>query len=274
MQKHINILENDVQRCQKQSLDFELQLQHEKEKCKCESSLKSVCETSWISKMEKLESENVSLELHVHDLIKEQDNVKTEFQKLFNSIQKTRTQTQTQGVIDELIEHVNQKTHDYATVRAQNQDLLIKLSELKANLKHFEKGLSTTSSVRRPSNRDSLFKNSVTSKTKNSSEKVEVSDRTNNKQDVASKNTALDTIVTNDEIKNALIAKNVFCVTFAKNVLIPCHDNCLAKYKLNVRSKVRRALFTTPKTTKSTFKDTTLVVSKTRFSVGLFNLRP
>ncbi|GKE39993.1 hypothetical protein Tco_1463398 [Tanacetum coccineum] len=31
MQKRINILENDVQRCQKQSLDFELQLQYEKE---------------------------------------------------------------------------------------------------------------------------------------------------------------------------------------------------------------------------------------------------
>ncbi|GKE63221.1 hypothetical protein Tco_1513588 [Tanacetum coccineum] len=39
MQKQINILENDVQRGQKQSLDFELQLQHEKEKRKCESSL-------------------------------------------------------------------------------------------------------------------------------------------------------------------------------------------------------------------------------------------
>ncbi|GJW97571.1 hypothetical protein Tco_0179379 [Tanacetum coccineum] len=77
MQKLINILENDVQRCQKQSLDFKLQLQHEKEKRKCESSLKSVCETSWISKMEKLESENVSLESKLQSLLKERDNVKT-----------------------------------------------------------------------------------------------------------------------------------------------------------------------------------------------------
>nr|GEX08416.1 integrase, catalytic region, zinc finger, CCHC-type, peptidase aspartic, catalytic [Tanacetum cinerariifolium] len=53
----------------------------------------------------------------------------------------------------------------------------------------------------------------------------------------------------------------------AKNVLIPCHDKCLAKYKLNVHSKVRRALFTTPRIVKSKFKDTTLVVSKTMFSV-------
>ncbi|GJV66978.1 integrase, catalytic region, zinc finger, CCHC-type containing protein [Tanacetum coccineum] len=124
-----------------------------------------------------------------------------------------------------------------------------------------------TSSVRRPSNRDSLFKNSVVSNTKNSSKKVEVSDRTNKKPDVASKNVALNTFVTNDEIKDALIAKNVLCVSCAKNVLIPCHDNYLVKYKLNVHSNIRRALFTTPKTVKSTFKDTTPIVSKTRFSV-------
>ncbi|GJV34916.1 integrase, catalytic region, zinc finger, CCHC-type containing protein [Tanacetum coccineum] len=128
-------------------------------------------------------------------------------------------------------------------------------------------GLSATSSVRRSSNRDSSLKNSVVSNTKNSSKTVEVSDRINIKPDVASQNVALNKIVTNDEINNALIAKNVLCVSCAKNVLIPCHDNCLAKYKLNVRLKVRRALFTTPRSVKSRFKDYTLVVSKTRFSV-------
>ncbi|GKA03370.1 hypothetical protein Tco_0676151 [Tanacetum coccineum] len=132
--------------------------------------------------------------------------------------------------------------------------------------------LRATSSVRRPSNRDSSFKNSVLSNTKNSSEKVKVFYRSNNKPDVASKNVALDKkivkkIVTNDDIKNTLIAKNVLCVSCAKNVLIPCHDNCLAKYKLNVHSKVRRALFTTSRTVKSKFEDTTPVVLKTRFSV-------
>ncbi|GKA84323.1 retrovirus-related pol polyprotein from transposon TNT 1-94, partial [Tanacetum coccineum] len=181
MQKRINILENDVQICQKQSLDFELQLQHEKERRKYESSLKNVCETSWISKMEKLE---------------------------------------------------------------------------------------TTSSVRRPSNRGSSFKNSVLSNTKNSSEKVEVSNRSNKTLDVASKNVDLNKkIVTNDDIKNILIAKNILCVSCTKNVLISCHDNCLVKYKLNMHSKVRRALFTNLRTVKSTFADTTHVVSKIRFSV-------
>ncbi|GJX25135.1 hypothetical protein Tco_0231431 [Tanacetum coccineum] len=278
IQKRINILENDVQRCQKQSLDFELKLQHEKEKQKCESSLKNVYETSWISKMEKLESENVSLEFQV------------QYQKLFDSIKKTCAQTQ--GEINELFENVKQKTYAYADVRVQNQDLLLTIFELKAKLKTVENGKSVNTKfdkantspnkeqaegtnenviapgiVRTPSNRDSSFKNSVVSNTKSSSKTLEVSDRTNKKPDVASKNVGLDTFVTNDKIKNALIAKNVLCVSCAKNVLIPCHGNCLAKYKLNVHLNVRRALFTTPRIVKSTFKDTTPVVSKTRISI-------
>ncbi|GKF38075.1 hypothetical protein Tco_0118136, partial [Tanacetum coccineum] len=95
--------------------------------------------------------------------------------------------------------------------------------------------LKAAPSVRRPLNRDSSFKNNVLSNTKKSSEKVK--------------------------------AKDVLCVSSAKNVLIPCHDKCLAKYNLNEHSKVRRALFTTPRIAKSTFEDTTPVVSKTMFSV-------
>ncbi|GJV66937.1 integrase, catalytic region, zinc finger, CCHC-type containing protein [Tanacetum coccineum] len=170
--------------------------------------------------MEKLESENVSLEFQVQSLIKEQENVKLEYQKLFNSIKKTRTQTQ--GEINELIEHVNQKTYAYAEVR-----------------------LKAASSVRGPSNSDSSFKNNALSNTKKSSERI----------------------VTDVDDKNALKAKDVLCVSCAKNVLIPCHDKCLTNYKLNVHSKVRRALFTTPRIAKSTFVNTTPLVSKTRFSV-------
>ncbi|GJZ51976.1 integrase, catalytic region, zinc finger, CCHC-type containing protein [Tanacetum coccineum] len=110
-------------------------------------------------------------------------------------------------------------THAYADVRSQNQELLMTISELRAKLKNVRNGLSTNSSVRRPSSRDLSFKTSVVSNTKNSSEEVEVSDRTNKKPDVASKNVALNTFVTNDEIKNALIAKNVLCVTCAINVV-------------------------------------------------------
>ncbi|GJT29496.1 hypothetical protein Tco_0909771 [Tanacetum coccineum] len=163
--------------------------------------------------MENLENENVSLEFQVHSFIKERENIKTEYQKLFDSIKKTHAQTQ--GEISELFENVKQNTYSYADVRAQNQDLLLTISELKAKLKTVENeekhvlsktvtlqtspnkqqaegtnenviapgmykggtsqvtntnkansvlsstGLSATSSVRRPSNRDSSFKNSV-----------------------------------------------------------------------------------------------------------------
>ncbi|GJQ94322.1 hypothetical protein Tco_0005461 [Tanacetum coccineum] len=179
--------------------------------------------------------------------------------------QEQKTQTQTQGEINELFENVKQKTYAYADVRAQNQDLLITISELKAKLENVEKispnkqqavetnknvitpgmykvektqnkntnkakrmlsstGLRATSSVRIPSNRDSLFKNSVLSNTKNSSEKVEVSDRSNKKSDVALKD-------------------------------------------VDSNKKQMRALFTTSRIVKSKFKDPTSVVLKTRFSV-------
>ncbi|GJY50271.1 hypothetical protein Tco_0441118 [Tanacetum coccineum] len=118
-----NNVQDEIEKIQMESIEIQ---EHEKERQKCKSSLKNVCETSWISKMEKLEYENVSLEFQVQSLIKEQENVKLEYQKLFDSIKKTRTQTQ--GEINELIEHVNQKTYAYAEVRAQNQDLLITIS--------------------------------------------------------------------------------------------------------------------------------------------------
>ncbi|GJR03313.1 integrase, catalytic region, zinc finger, CCHC-type containing protein [Tanacetum coccineum] len=142
LQTRIKILEKDVQRCEKQSVDFELKLQHEKEKHKWDSNLKNKntnpLDYSWISKMEKLEDENVSLDFTVQSLIKERDNVKLEYQKLFNSIKKTRSQTQTE--MDELIAHVSEKTYAYGAIRAENQNLLFTISELKTRLANVEKG--------------------------------------------------------------------------------------------------------------------------------------
>nr|GEX60781.1 hypothetical protein [Tanacetum cinerariifolium] len=126
------------------------------------------------------------------------------------------------------------------------------------------RGLSVTYSVRRPLNKDSPFKNSVLLNTKKSSKKVEVSVRTNKKTCVASKNVVSNKkIVTDMDVENALKAKDVLCVSCAKSMRIPCHDKCLVNYKLNVHSKVRRALFTTLRIAKSKFEDTTLVISKT-----------
>ncbi|GJR59272.1 integrase, catalytic region, zinc finger, CCHC-type containing protein [Tanacetum coccineum] len=125
-------------------------------------------------------------------------------------------------------------------------------------------GLKDASSVKRPSSRDSPLKNSVFHNTNKSLEKIEVYVKT----DVASKNVVSNKkIVTNADVQNALKAKDVLCVSCAKNMLILCHDKCLANYKLNVHSKSRRAVFTTPRIVKSKSLDTTHVASKTRFSI-------
>ncbi|GKD66017.1 integrase, catalytic region, zinc finger, CCHC-type containing protein [Tanacetum coccineum] len=49
-----------------------------------------------------------------------------------------------------------------------------------------------------------------------------------------------------------------------KNVLIPCHDKCVDKHKLNVHSNARRTFSTTSRIPKSS--ETTFVAPKTRFS--------
>ncbi|GKC34448.1 retrovirus-related pol polyprotein from transposon TNT 1-94 [Tanacetum coccineum] len=76
--------------------------------------------------MEKLENENMSLEFQVQSLIKERDNVKLEYQKLFDSIKKTQSQSQKE--IDE-----------YGAIRAENLNLLITIYELKTRLETVEK---------------------------------------------------------------------------------------------------------------------------------------
>ncbi|GJY35787.1 hypothetical protein Tco_0421165 [Tanacetum coccineum] len=96
--------------CQAQSIDFELQLQHQKEI--------NACDISWKSKMEKLNDENVSLAFQVDSFLKERENIKLEYQPLFNSIKMTRAQHQWE--VNELIENVNQKTYVYVDVHSKN----------------------------------------------------------------------------------------------------------------------------------------------------------
>ncbi|GJS26354.1 integrase, catalytic region, zinc finger, CCHC-type containing protein [Tanacetum coccineum] len=307
--------------------------------------------------MEKLENENVSLEFQVQSLIKERDNVKLEYQKLFDSIKKTRSQSQKE--MDELIDHVSEKTYAYGAIRAENQNLLSTISELQTRLETVEKGksvntkfdktnvsqnllcvtpinkqvfqkkmvvsktkekhvvskpvtlqtspdkqrrvnsnknviapgmykvvttqesqineaksgLSSTrmnaaTSVRRPMNKDSHVKNSILANSKNSAKKVPVYVRKNKQTDKTSAN-----VISNKEnvidvnVANASKAKTLLCVSCMQNVLIPCHDKCLANYKLNVHSNDRRAFSTNSRTPKSS--DTTYVVLKTRFSEKL-----
>ncbi|GKG07948.1 hypothetical protein Tco_0333780, partial [Tanacetum coccineum] len=66
------------------------------------------------------------------------------------------------------------------------------------------------------------------------------------------------------DVANASKEKTLLCVSCMQNVLIPCHDKCFAKHKLNVRSHVRRTFSTNSRTPKSL--ETTYVAPKTRFS--------
>ncbi|GKF62923.1 hypothetical protein Tco_0182977, partial [Tanacetum coccineum] len=107
LKARIKILEKNVQRCEKQSVDFELKLQHEKEKHKWDSSKNKnskPLDFSWISRIQKLEDdENVSLDF-------------------------------------KLIAHVSEKTDAYGAIRVENQNLLDTISELKARMKNGENG--------------------------------------------------------------------------------------------------------------------------------------
>ncbi|GKE69515.1 hypothetical protein Tco_1527587 [Tanacetum coccineum] len=129
-------------------------------------------------------------------------------------------------------------------------------------------GMNATSSVRRLMNKDSHIKNSVLANSKNSAKKVAVYVRKNKQTDDTSAN-----VISNKEnlidvnVANASKAKTLLCVSSLQNVLIPCHDKCLANYKLNVHLNVRRAFITNSRTPKSS--DTTYVVLKTRFSEKL-----
>ncbi|GJR27445.1 retrovirus-related pol polyprotein from transposon TNT 1-94 [Tanacetum coccineum] len=87
--------------------------------------------------MEKLNGENVSLNIHVKSLVEEREKIKLEYQKLFNLIKTTLVQHQQE--VNELIENVNQKTYAYGDVRTKNQDLLMTISKLKDMLKTTKK---------------------------------------------------------------------------------------------------------------------------------------
>ncbi|GKA82320.1 hypothetical protein Tco_0789068 [Tanacetum coccineum] len=175
-------------------------------------------------------------------------------------------------------------TIDYAQINALYKEF-VPQKELSAEQKYFSSSfipsdknsnatpfiptsmprMNTASSVRRPMNKDLHVKNSVLANSKKPTKKVAVYVRKNNQTDITSEN-----VISNKEnvidvdVANASKAKTLLCVSCMQNVLIPCHNNCFANYKLNVRSNVHKLLSTKSRTPKS--YDTTYVVRKTRFS--------
>nr|GEW26433.1 Gag-Pol polyprotein [Tanacetum cinerariifolium] len=105
--KRIKILENDFQRSQAQSIDFELKMQHQKENIDCD--------VSWKEKLSTLHDENVLLKHQIESTVKERENIILEYQRLFNLVKATRDQHKKE--INEMFEDVTQKTYAYAEVR-------------------------------------------------------------------------------------------------------------------------------------------------------------
>ncbi|GJR78281.1 putative ribonuclease H-like domain-containing protein [Tanacetum coccineum] len=170
--KRIKILENDFQRSQAQSINFELKLQHQKEKMDCD--------VSWKAKLSTLHDENVLLKHQVESTVKERENIKLEFQKLFNSIKATRVQHQNE--INEIFEDVTPKTYVYANVHGQNQDLLMTIFELKSKLKTIDKGKHVNTKFDKSKNLGQLlcvtpFNKNLEIKAKNVSNTKVTSDR-------------------------------------------------------------------------------------------------
>ncbi|GJU11082.1 retrovirus-related pol polyprotein from transposon TNT 1-94 [Tanacetum coccineum] len=199
-------------------------------------------------KSKKLEDANVSLDFKVQSLIRERDNAKMEYKNLFDSIKKTRSQTQKE--MDELIAHVSEKTYAYGDIRAENHNLLSTISELKARMKNDENGthqninvikpgmyrvvttqesqtnkamsilsstrISATSSDRRPKSKDSHVKTSVLDVSKNEAKKKAVYVRKNKQTD----NTFVNVVsnkenVTDVAVANASKAKTLLCVSYS-----------------------------------------------------------
>ncbi|GJQ92098.1 hypothetical protein Tco_0003237 [Tanacetum coccineum] len=99
----------------------------------------------------------VSLEFQVQSLIKERDNVKFEYQKLFDSIKKTQSQSKKE--MGELIEHVSEKTYAYGAIRTENHNLLSTISELKTRLETVEKAKKVAVYVRKNKQTDNTSAN-------------------------------------------------------------------------------------------------------------------
>ncbi|GJY42993.1 hypothetical protein Tco_0431206 [Tanacetum coccineum] len=126
-------------------------------------------------------------------------------------------------------------------------------------------GMNATSRVISPMSRDSHVAHSVLDNSKKAAKNVAVYVRKNKQTDNTSAN-----IIPNKEnvidvdVANASKVKTLLCVSCKKNVFIPCHDKCVAKHKLNVRSNVRRTFSTNSRPPKSS--ETTFVAPKTSAS--------
>ncbi|GJT29303.1 retrovirus-related pol polyprotein from transposon TNT 1-94 [Tanacetum coccineum] len=178
-------------------------------------------------------------------LVEEVQEMLNNFESMEQQVKATRTQNQKE--VDELIEHVNQKTYTYADVRAQNQDLLMTISELKNKLRTIEKGKHVNTKFEKYETLGKLV--CVTPFNKNLRNKAKK--------------------VSNTKTVNAVNdGSNIVCVSCAKDVFLLSHEKCVAHYALSTSSNNKRALFTTPVAAKSKNLGVASLVAKSRLSVA------
>ncbi|GJY21836.1 retrovirus-related pol polyprotein from transposon TNT 1-94 [Tanacetum coccineum] len=84
--------------------------------------------------------EEVQEILNIFDSMEQKVNRRSPKENILQNEIDRLLETQHKKELDELIEHVNQKTYAYADMRAQNQDLLITIYELKNKLQTIDKG--------------------------------------------------------------------------------------------------------------------------------------
>ncbi|GKB84409.1 hypothetical protein Tco_0956681 [Tanacetum coccineum] len=255
------------------------------------------CDVSWKSKLSTINDKNVLLKPQVDYVVKERENIKLEYEKLFNSIK--ATQTQHEKELDELIEHG--KAVNIKFDKSETSGTLLCVTPLPKNTAAKAKKVSTTkvntdrskpvTSHLTPKNEQSVeSSNSVRrQKSKDTKSKDKVLKNKNDKRPSAhvwkmSSSVSIDsnkheTMHSNICQSNASVlstktinavndGSNIVCVSCGKDVFLPFHEKCVARYALSRNSSVKRALFTTPIATKSKNLGATFVVAKSRLSVA------
>ncbi|GJW51294.1 hypothetical protein Tco_0092645 [Tanacetum coccineum] len=255
------------------------------------------CDVSWKAKFSTLHDENVLLKHQVESTIKERENIKLEFQRLFNSIKATRAHHQNE--INEIKlktidrgKHVNTKFDKSETlgqllcVTPFNKNLAIKAKNV-SNTKVTSDRSNPVTSQSTPTIENKqqhnakviargMYKiNPEDTKTLDSKANINVSNSTGvgNSNSVCLDSNKCETktnaCITSSKTVNAVNdGLNIVCISCGLDVFLHSHEKCVARNALTRKSSVKRALFTSPIAATSKSLGATSVVAKSRFSVA------
>nr|GEZ28320.1 hypothetical protein [Tanacetum cinerariifolium] len=215
------------------------------------------CDDSWKSKLTKLNDENVLLKTQVDSVVQERENIKLEYQKLFNSIK--ATQVQHQREVNELIENVKKKTYAYGDVWFKLKNKIKTIENGKNVNTKFDKSntlrkllrVESSNCVKRPKSKDTKSNNRVLKNTNVKSPSTNDRKVSSSVTVGSNKHKTMNSIVCQSNA-NVLKAKtinavndglNSICVSCGKDVFMLSHEKCVSRSALSVDSMVKRALF-------------------------------